>query len=329
MKKGSFSKTKAAIDSYILDFGNRCVGELKLETISFSQDPSLFIGILQSYLKQGINRQSISSNYEEELRNEAAIKVNKTLKNKPLKKWSFNFVLKKTRKLVSNRENLRYERTRGFGVVRTLFSELGKRWKEEGFIDNERAVFYLNLEEIKAQKGKGFDSQLIQKIEGRIQEFEEYKTQKSPKERFYSFGNHFEDEFIYSEEKLEGEEENLKGIGCCPGIVKGKVRVVENPNEIESLNGDILVTSSTDPGWVTLFPTAGAILVERGSLLSHSAIVSREMGIPCIVSITGLLRTLKTGDLIEMNGNTGRISMIEPVSNSSKEEVETKELAHK
>jgi pyruvate,water dikinase len=218
--------------------------------------------------------------------------------------------LRKTRFLVSNRENLRYERTRGFGMVRTMFSELGKRWKAEGYLTKERDIFYLELDEIKTQKGKSFDEVLIEQIKERKQEIVGYKMQEPPMERFYSFGNEFTDEFIYSTEKTELSEENLSGTGCCPGIVKGKVRIVEDPNEIDSLDGDILVTSSTDPGWVTLFPTASAILVERGSLLSHSAIVSREMGIPCIVSITGLLRTLKTGDLIEMNGSTGSIKLI-------------------
>jgi phosphoenolpyruvate synthase/pyruvate phosphate dikinase len=102
----------------------------------------------------------------------------------------------------------------------------------------------------------------------------------------------------------------LKGIGCCPGRVRAKVRVVTDPKSVRSLDGDILVTSSTDPGWVTLFPSAGGIIVERGSLLSHSAIVSREMGIPCIVSVTGLLKTLKTGDIVEMDGSTGVIARI-------------------
>ena len=104
---------------------------------------------------------------------------------------------------------------------------------------------------------------------------------------------------------------DLKGIGCCPGIITAKVRVVNNPDEVKNLEGDILVTSSTDPGWVTLFPSASGILVERGSLLSHSAIVSREMGIPCVVSITGLLKRLKTGDMVQMNGSTGEIKILE------------------
>jgi pyruvate,water dikinase len=77
------------------------------------------------------------------------------------------------------------------------------------------------------------------------------------------------------------------------------------------LNNTILVTASTDPGWVVLFPSASAIVVERGSLLSHSAIVSREMGIPCIVGVKDILSVLQTGDIIEIDGTNGTVTIIE------------------
>ena len=131
-----------------------------------------------------------------------------------------------------------------------------------------------------------------------------------PSERISTHG------IVYTENDFNSIAETLtlngdiKGIGCCPGRIRGKVRVVNSPDECNSLNGDILVTSSTDPGWVTLFPTASAILVERGSVLSHSAIVSRELGIPCIVGITGLLKVLKTGDEVEMDGATGELKLL-------------------
>jgi phosphoenolpyruvate synthase/pyruvate phosphate dikinase len=190
-----------------------------------------------------------------------------------------------------------------------MFSALGQIWHEEGHLEKPRDIFYLELNEIKSMTNGKFNSELSGRIKDRIQEFEGYKKQVPPQERFSTYGNDFKDEYIYSLEKVEDAEDGLSGIGCCPGIVQAKVRVVMDPNEIESLNGDILVTSSTDPGWVTLFPTASAIIVERGSLLSHSAIVSREMGIPCIVSVTG--RTLKSGDEVLMDGSTGNIKIIE------------------
>ncbi|MEM8525731.1 MAG: PEP/pyruvate-binding domain-containing protein [Bacteroidota bacterium] len=304
---GEFPEIKEAIDEYIDRFGERCVGELKLETISYSQAPELFVKIIKSYVEQGVTQQKAHSNIENDLRTKAEDQIFNQLKNKPLQRWWFKFILRQARDLVSNRENLRYERTRGFGMVRRMFSALGKQLPQ---LAHPRDIFYLELAEIKSIAKQDFQEELLEKIEARKAEFAAYKTQNPPQERFFTYGNNFSDEYIYSTEKLETIEGDLKGIGCCPGKVKGKVRIVHNPNEIDSLNGDILVTSSTDPGWVTLFPTAAAIIVERGSLLSHSAIVSREMGIPCIVSVTGLSRTLKTGDEVWMNGSTGEIKLI-------------------
>ena len=94
-------------------------------------------------------------------------------------------------------------------------------------------------------------------------------------------------------------------------MVEGRVRRVEDPHHEPPLEGDILVTYRTDPGWVPLFPQAAGILVERGSLLSHSAVVAREMGIPTIVGIEGLMDRLKTGDLIRMDAGAGSVEILE------------------
>jgi rifampicin phosphotransferase len=89
--------------------------------------------------------------------------------------------------------------------------------------------------------------------------------------------------------------------------VRGRVRVVRDPRGALLEPGEILVAERTDPGWVMLFPAASALLVERGSLLSHSAIVARELGIPAVVSIEGLTSWLETGDEVEMDGRTGEV----------------------
>ena len=212
---------------------------------------------------------------------------------------------------MSSRENLRYERTRAFGIVREIFSQMGNHFYSEGIIANPRDIFYLTKEEIfHFIEGTSVTQNLQSLIDLRKAEFAEYQKQEPPSERFASYGAVYHANDFYSTARVEAIDGDLKGIGCCPGRVRAKVRVVRDPNEISSLNGDILVTSSTDPGWVTLFPSASAIIVERGSLLSHSAIVSREMGIPCIVGVTGLLKTLQTGDEIEMDGSTGEIKVI-------------------
>lgn len=304
------AELKAQIDHYISKFGDRCIGELKLESISYKQNPLQLISLLKAYVQQGVSQQRTTDQVEDQIRLKAEETIYKALKNKPLKHWWFKYILNKTRDLVSNRENLRFGRTRGFGMVRNMFSAIGNNLKNAQLIEQASDIFFLELDEIKSLKTAPFDVELRERIESRKAEFAAYKTQIPPQERFFTYGNDFSDEFIYSDEKMEAVKGDLKGIGCCPGIVERRVQVIHDPSEIKSLNGDILVTSSTDPGWVTLFPTTSGILVERGSLLSHSAIVSREMGIPCIVSISGLLRTLKTGDVVRMNGRTGEIQLI-------------------
>jgi pyruvate,water dikinase len=93
--------------------------------------------------------------------------------------------------------------------------------------------------------------------------------------------------------------------------VRARVRVVRDPQTpLEA--GEILVAERTDPGWIVLFPAAAGILVEYGSVLSHAAIVSREMGIPSIVGIAGLTSWLRDGDLVEFDGRGGTVVRLEP-----------------
>ena len=111
------------------------------------------------------------------------------------------------------------------------------------------------------------------------------------------------------EDAALGEER--KGLGCCPGTVEGIVRVVRDPNGTTVQPGEILVAEHTDPGWVILFPLAAGLLVERGSLLSHSAIVARELGLPTVVAVRGLTKWLRNGDRVRFDGSTGVIRRLD------------------
>jgi pyruvate,water dikinase len=85
------------------------------------------------------------------------------------------------------------------------------------------------------------------------------------------------------------------------------VRVIRDPRCAQLGTGEILVAERTDPGWIMLFPAAAGVLVERGSLLSHSAIVARELGIPAVVALTGVTQWLQDGDEVELDGGTGMV----------------------
>ncbi len=97
------------------------------------------------------------------------------------------------------------------------------------------------------------------------------------------------------------------------------MRVITDPRNAVLKSGSILVAERTDPGWILLFPLAAGLLVERGSLLSHSAIVAREMGIPAIVSIPGVTRWLSDGDWVELDGGAGVVRRMAPGKDSARE----------
>ena len=115
---------------------------------------------------------------------------------------------------------------------------------------------------------------------------------------------------------MEQAEENASSVvrsgqACSPGVVRGPVKIVRDPRTATVVAGDILVAQRTDPGWVTIFPLVSGMIMERGSLLSHSAIVARELGLPAIVGVEDACQWLDDGDWVELNGATGTIRKLE------------------
>jgi rifampicin phosphotransferase len=296
------------IKQYLHKWGARCVAELKLETITYQAQPWVFIGIIKQSLLSEKDKITHAKTDAHLLRATAEEKAFSKLKGLR-KKW-FGYLLRKTRDLVSNRENLRFQRTKAFGMVRNIFIEIGNQLFINQKLDNTRDVFWLTQPEIFALCNGDMVTRFKDIITNRKAQYAIWEKEVLP-ERLMSYTNVHEHYFTTQHKNTEPLNEfTLKGLPCCAGIVRKKVSVINSPLEIANLEGTILVTSSTDPGWVTLFPSASGILVERGSLLSHSAIVSREMGIPCIVGITNLLQRLQTGDEVEMDGATGYITII-------------------
>lgn len=301
------------IQAYLDKFSDRCLQELKLETLTLKDNPiSLYHSILT--FARRMQKTKVNALDSVEARKQAE-KVKQILKFKPLEKAKFNFLLKQARYTVKNRENLRFERTRLFGRVREIFLRIGYILTSLNVIEEKRDIFYLEVDEILYYiDGKSTTNNLKDLIAIRKKEYERYK-ETNPDERFYTYGavnigNNFKKEIeVHADkthiDKIKDEKETLKGIGASPGKISGRVRVIDNPVNAKLEQGEILVAEYTDPGWIMLFPAASGILVERGSLLSHSAIVSRELGIPAVVGITGLLDNIKTGDIVELDGTTG------------------------
>lgn len=298
----------AMVAGHIDRFGNRCAGELKLETVTPRHDPRIVIPLIRSYLVAGVVDPEESRLRERRVRREAQQTVSRALRLCPIKRLVFGFVLRNARRLVKNRENMRFERTRLFAVVRELFLACGRRFRAEGILDNPRDIFYLSKQEIFGYiEGTSVCPDLRATVALRRVRFESYKQERVP-DRFETFGP------VYHANPCEPPSSpvvdsggELKGTGCCPGVVRARVRLVHDPADAGELEGCIMAAARTDPGWAPLFPIARGIVVERGSLLSHSAIVAREMGIAAVVGVPGLMDILHDGEEIEIDGAAGTV----------------------
>jgi pyruvate,water dikinase len=113
-------------------------------------------------------------------------------------------------------------------------------------------------------------------------------------------------------DEVQGQKGDiLEGIGGSPGRVVGRARIVldtANPDVLEP--GDILVAPITDPSWTPLFLAAAGVVVDVGAVMSHSVIVSRDLGIPCVVSVTDATRIIPDGAMVEIDGDTGTVTIL-------------------
>ena len=308
---------KRGMRDYLDRYGFRCPDELKLEAFSYRDRPELVYQIIRNYLAiedPDLLDVAAMERREKFVRHEAEIRAFSPLRRRRrqfLKRWAFKRVLRNARLGVKNRENMRFARTRIYGLLREVLRALGRHLATGGLIDEPHDVFYLTLDEAwDFVKGTAVTTDLAALTRLRRAEFDEYRKADPLPDRFETWGmayhrNRFHEPMV--DPDAVADNGTLQGIGCCPGEVTAPVRIVRKPEEAGDLSGRILVAERTDPGWVTLYPAARGILVERGSVLSHSAVVAREMGIPTIVGISGLTKILRDGETVTMDGRAGTV----------------------
>ena len=276
---------------FLHEYGDRSFEELKLESLPLKNDPEL----LKNLLKWGSHNKSAS--------HQGKVKTDDIQLN-----FLDEKVAKFTRECIEFRESSRLWRGRFYHFIRELVIKLAeqlmnedKRFAQFGLRD----FFSLNHHEWKnfAQKKLTVDEVCKLMTERKWQS----KKQNYP-------------EFVYWDEfeklpTIEPEAHGtgvLKGQGVSPGTIEAKALVLENPIEIlgSDLDSFILVTKNTDPAWVYIMSRSKGLISEKGSMLSHTAIIGRELGIPTLVGVKGATHQIKTGDLIRIDGSTGEVSVL-------------------
>ena len=273
--------------SYITCYGDRSPEELKLESRTFRTNPELLIAQLKSF-------QTVTSASKQ-----PAPPYRQGLFTRVLRKWASVGIY--------YREVSRLDRTRIFGIVRTLMLEIGERLVAEGRLDDVRDVFYLTLDDMRVHSTKSFHM-IITERKVRYTAvaalpaytrlvFPSYQIVEKP---------------LYMNGKVALTENGaiLRGTPCSPGMVEGEAIIITDPSTSQDLEGKIIVTETTDPGWVFVLSRAKGIVVERGSLLSHTAIISRELRLPAVVGVINATRHISSGDRIRIDGLAGTVEIL-------------------
>ena len=202
----------------------------------------------------------------------------------------------KIRNMLWWREEFRDVSTRFYYLIRVYTIELAKELVNEEVLKEENDIWFLKVGELWDYLEAKLDEDDLERII--------YKNKKY----YNSYRNFTSENEIGGIPNTTKGNSNLKGLGANNGVVTGTARVIESFAEIDRLQeGDILVTKFTDTGWTPKFAILKGIVTEYGGVLCHAAIVSREYGIPAIVSATNIMQEIKDGETITINGTTDEI----------------------
>ena len=102
----------------------------------------------------------------------------------------------------------------------------------------------------------------------------------------------------------------MRGTSACGGNASGTAIVVTDVSGIDAIgSGQVLVTRQTDPGWAAVFFMVGGLVIERGGMLSHGAIIAREYGIPAVIGVKDATTRIRSGQALRVDGNRGLVQV--------------------
>ena len=202
--------------------------------------------------------------------------------------------------------------------VRLVLIAIGRKLVEAGIFSDAEDVMYLRYNELRAVMAGGFSHDVGDLVSDRRDEREDAFTLR-PRDWVGTATQEAVDFPYWSlwgfPEKLHRkppESANvIEGLPASAGVVEGKARVVISPSDFDDVvKGEIAVCRMTSPAWVVLFTRIKGLVTDAGGMASHPAVVAREFGIPAVVGTSDATRRIKTGDLIRVNGSTGRVDVI-------------------
>lgn len=316
-----FRDFKTAFDDFLENWGFRCSAELMLTAPSFQEDPAPVIDLLKAYFAMD------GDSPADQLRRQAEGRLRDTktmlsaLRGRPVWRW-LPFVrqsklaavlLRWTQTSIQLRERARLKQALLYSRLRRISLALGGALTERGRLAAADDIFFLTADEVDllASGGEMFPGHARELVTLRRQAHAELSARTPPDSMRLPAGEYLD---AHGESGRAGAIDGdaaLTGVGACGGRTTAPAAILMDVTDSHRLKaGDILVTRQTDPGWGPIFPLISGLVIERGGMLSHGAIIAREFGIPSVVGVKDATRRIQHGGAITVDGDRGLVHVM-------------------
>lgn len=293
-----------ALDDYLDRHGFRYSGELMLTQPTPAEEPQAVVALLQTYLAEERAGPAEMSAERAQARRLATDRTATTLGT-----WRagvFRVLLAATQGSIRLRERARMKQALLYTRLRHVALALGDRLVAVGLLASRDDVFFLQIDEAIAA-GDGTVASLREIVAARRAEHEACFAVEPPEQFSLPPGRAWAGEGAAARGAGEGA---LTGVGACGGVATGPAAVILDVTQAGALKpGAILVTRQTDPGWAGVFFLVKGLVVERGGMLSHGAIIAREYGIPAVVGVRGATQRIASGQTLRVDGDAGCVEL--------------------
>ncbi|MFK7691693.1 phosphoenolpyruvate synthase [Paenibacillus sp. HJGM_3] len=300
-------EARDAIYAYLSKYGMRCTGEIDITKTRWSEKPitlvPMILGNIKSFEPNAGKRKFEQGRREALEKEQELLDRLKQLPDGEQKAKETKRMIDLIRNFIGYREYPKYGYISRYFVYKLAMLKEAEQLVKAGVIHEKEEIYFLAFDELhEVVRTNKLDYRIISK---RKDEYKLYEKLTPPRV-ITSDG-----EIITGEYKRENLPPNaIAGLPVSSGVIEGRARVIINMENADLEDGDILITSFTDPGWTPLFVSIKGLVTEVGGLMTHGAVIAREYGLPAVVGVENATRLIKDGQRIRVNGTEGYIEIL-------------------
>lgn len=300
-------EVQAAIYAFLDKYGMRCAGEIDITRARWREKPSTLVPVILSNIKNV--EQNASKRRFEQGRQEALKKAEELLArlqqlpDGEQKAQETKQMIDIIRNFSGYREYPKYAMINRYFVYKQALLQEAEKLLQAGVIQDKEDIYYLTFEEFReAVRTNTVDYQIINQ---RKDEYTRYEKLTPPRV-ITSEGEIITGAY----NRADLPDDAMAGLPVSSGVIEGRARVILSIEDAVLEDGDILVTSFTDPSWTPLFVSIKGLVTEVGGLMTHGAVIAREYGLPAVVGVENATKLIQDGQRIRVNGTEGYVEIL-------------------